>query len=310
VVFEGVRVNSKVDHYAPHFCDAESANPRIQMAAHGVGATYTVQYQEQLRNIIEGYDIFVGDEEPISFDHKQTKTKTSKRKTNNSMGDAYQNATQPSVLRHVPGLFPTGSDRGTFGNWIAAHNSIMGGEGYQHAHSDQGRYNEFMHLDVFPFVALHGFGEESFKLWVLPQPDKRTFGFLHTFDPKNMVFMRGDFVHAGCVGQNPRGHMEFFPRTKAGWMRPRSWWNQKHTGPPPTFLFQQPTFPFAFPYASTPDPISGDVVLTYPTELTEKLMVPLTEQQCLDAGIPYIPETTEAVRKRKLACSEVQAHTW
>jgi len=52
VVFEGVRVNSKVDHYAPHFCDAESANPRIQMAAHGVGATYTVQYQEQLRNII------------------------------------------------------------------------------------------------------------------------------------------------------------------------------------------------------------------------------------------------------------------
>ncbi len=65
--------------------------------------------------------------------------------------------------------------------------------------------NEFMHLDVFPFVILHAFGEESFKLWLLPQPDKRTFGFLHTFAPKNMVFMRGDFVHAGCVGQNPRG---------------------------------------------------------------------------------------------------------
>ncbi len=113
-----------------------------------------------------------------------------------------------------------------------------------------------------------------------------------------MVFMRGDFVHAGCVGQLPRGHMEFFPRSKAGWLRPRSWWNLKHTGAPPTFLFQQPTFPFAFPYASTADPISGDVVLTYPTELTEKLMVPLTDKQCEEEDIFYVPESTEGVRKR------------
>jgi hypothetical protein len=310
VVFEGVRVNSKVDHFVPHFSDAAADNPRVQMSAHGVGAAYTLQYQEQLRNIIEGYDVFAGEEEPIKFDHKQEKAKTPRRKTNNSAGIGHAGSSNPEVVRRVPGMFPKGTDRGNFNNWKAAHNTLKGGEGYQHAHSDQGRYDEFMHMDVFPFVALHAFGVESFKLWVLPQPDRRTFGFLHTFQPLNMVFMRGDFVHAGAVGPNPRGHMEFFPRPQAGWTRPRSWWNNKHSGPPPTFLFQKPTFPFAFPYASTPDPLTGDVVLTYPVDLTQKLLVPLTDKQCVDENIPFVPETREASRKRKQACSEVQAHTW
>jgi hypothetical protein len=150
------------------------------MAAHGVGATYTLQHQEQLQNIIEGYDVCIGAEEPIPFDHKTPKNKPAKRKTYNSMGEAYQTTRNHEVVRHIPGMFPKGSNLGIFEIWIAAHNTIMGGEGYQHAHSDQGRYNEFIHLDVFPFVAIHAFGEESFKLWVLPQPDKRTFGFLHT----------------------------------------------------------------------------------------------------------------------------------
>ncbi len=105
------------------------------------------------------------------------------------------------------------------------------GENYQHAHSDQGRYDEYNNVEVFPFVALHAFGIEEFKLWVLsqpdkrtygfllwvlPQPDKRTYGFLHTFAPQNMVFMRGNFVHAGAVGTNPREHMDCFPRMEAG----------------------------------------------------------------------------------------------
>jgi hypothetical protein len=307
VVFEGIVVNSKLDHYVPHFSAAASDNPRVQMAAHSIEAAYTTQYQEQLRNIIEGYDVYVGDEEAVKFDHKAAKTKAGqKRKTNNSAGDS----STPELLRRVPGVFPKGTDRESFCNWKAAHNTIKGGEGYQHAHSDQGRYDEFDHLDVFPFAALHAFGQESFKLWVLPQPDRRTFGFLHTFEPLNMVFMRGDFVHAGAVGNNPRGHMEFFPTLKAGWTRPRSWWNQKASGIPPTFLFQKPTFPFAYPYASTPDAVTGDVVLTYPTDLTEKLLVPLTDKQCIDEKIEFIPETIEAARKRKQACSEIQAHTW
>jgi hypothetical protein len=85
VVFEGATVNSKVDHYVSHFCDAESANPRVQMDSHGVGATYTLQHQEHLRNIIEGYDVCIGDDEPITFDHKVPKNKPAKRKTNNSI---------------------------------------------------------------------------------------------------------------------------------------------------------------------------------------------------------------------------------
>ena len=90
--------------------------------------------------------------------------------------------------------------------------------------------------------------------------------------------MRGDFVHAGCVGKYPRGHMKFFPRPEAGWTRPKSWWNRKPTGPPPTFLFPKPTFPFSFPMASTPDPLTGDVCLTHPADLTNRLLVPLTEK--------------------------------
>ncbi len=31
VVFEGVRVNSKVDHFVPHFSDAAADNPRVQI---------------------------------------------------------------------------------------------------------------------------------------------------------------------------------------------------------------------------------------------------------------------------------------
>ncbi len=247
VVFEGVTVNSKVHHFVPHFSDAAAENPRVQMCAHGVGAAYTLQYQDQLRTIIEGYDVYAGDEEPIKFDHKQAKAKAPRRKTNNSAGDAYNSSANPEVVHHVPGMFPKGTEGGNFNNWKAAHNTLRGGEGYQHAHCDQGRYDEFIHMDVFPFVALHAFGVKSFKLWVLPQPDRRTFGFLHTFHPLNIVFMRGDFVHAGAVGPNPRGHMEFFPRPRAGW-------NHKQTGTPPTFLFQKPSFPFVFPYASTPDP--------------------------------------------------------
>ena len=310
VVFEGVTVNSKADHFVPHFSDAAAENPRVQMAAHGAGAAYTLLHQEQLRNIIEEYDVYAGDEEPITFEHKQPKPNAKKRKTNNSAGENPNSSSIPEVVRRVSGLFPKGTDRGTFSNWIAAHNTLQGGEGYQHAHSDQGRYDEFVHLDVFPFVALHAFGVESFKLWVLPHPDKRTFGFLHTFQPQNMVFMRGDFVHAGAVGSNPRGHMEFFPRPSAGWTRPKSWWNLKQTGAPPTFLFQKPTFPFAFPYASTPDSVNGDVVLTYSVDLTQKLLVPLTDKQCVEENLPYVPESREASRKRKQACSEVQAHTW
>jgi len=264
-------------------------------------------YNEQLRNIIEGYDVYEGQEEPLDFEYKKpekTRKPPKQKKTPN------EDPPEPRLLHHVPGIFPQGSARANLAHWVSAANIVKGGENYQHAHSDQGHYDEYNNLDVFPFVALHAFGQESFQLWVLPQPEKRTYGFLHTFAPKNMVFMRGDFVHAGGVGTNPRGHMEFFPREAAGWNRSKSWWNFKSKGPLPTFLFQRPTFPFGFPSASPPDPFSGDIFITYPPKLSQHLAVPLTEAQCLKEGLKHVPESKESVRKRKLASNEVQGQSW
>ena len=309
LVFEGVNVNSKVDHFTPKFCAPTDNNPRVQLAQSSAGAEYTLLYEEQLRNIIEGYKVMAGQETPIDFESTMKKTVKARApsKKQRTSPDAIP---KPLENRTVQGMFPAGSPRGTFSNWTAAMNILQGGEGFQHAHSDQGRYDEYMYLDLFPFVALHAFGVEQFKLWVLPQPEKRTFGFLHTFDPLNMVFMRGDFVYAGCVGKHLRGHMKFFPRPEAGWTRPKSWWNRKATGPPPTFLFQKSTFPFGFPMASTPDTVTGDVCLTYPMDLTNRLLVPLTEKQCIEENITYVPERHDRIRQRKLACNEVQAQTW
>jgi hypothetical protein len=308
-VFEGVVVNSKVDHFVPLISGANSENPRIQLQAGTTRTEYTKLYTEQLRNIIEGYDVLEGQEEPISFENITKKPEKTRKGPKPKQGTSEVNII-PRVVKQVQGMFPRNTDSGKFENWKASANIVKGGENYQHPHCDQGRYDEFNNLDVFPFVALHAFGIEEFKLWILPQPDKRTFGFLHTFEKTNMVFMRGDFVHAGAVGTTPRGHMEFFPRAEAGWNRPKSWWTFKSQGPIPTFLFQRPTFPFAFPHASTPDAQNGDILITYPPELTKRLQVPLTKTQCEAEGILHIPEPKENVRKRRLACNEVQSQCW
>jgi hypothetical protein len=299
-VFEGVVVHSKVDHFTPAYSGDEVPHPRVQLEHTKVVPEYTQIYQEQLRNIIEGYTIIEGQETRLPFETGSIKIRKANKGTN----------AKPVVVGEVPGMFPTGSDRGTFANWKATQTIIQGGEDYQHPHSDLGRYDEFNYLDVFPFVALHSFGQEEFQLWVLPQPEKKTFGFLHTFDKLNLVFMRGDFVHAGAVGKNPRGHMAFFPRPAAGWSRARSWWNVKQPGIEPTFLFPKPTFPFGFPSASIPDTLTGAVILTYPVELTKRLCVPLTRNQCASEGLPYVAETRESVRKRKKACMEVSGQSW
>jgi hypothetical protein len=306
-VFEGIIRNSKVDHFVPMMSPPTSENPRVQLQPGTTRSEYTKIYNEQLRNIIEGYNVYEGQEEPLDFEDKRPE-KT--RKPPKTKRNSTEFSLEPRLLKHVPGLFPKGSKRANFDNWVAAANIVKGGENYQHAHCDQGQYDEYSNLELFPFVALHAFGQESFKLWVLPQPDKRTYGFLHTFSPKNIVFMRGDFVHAGGVGTKPRGHMEFFPREEAGWNRTKSWWNFKSKGPIPTYLFQRPTFPFGFPSASPPDPITGDIYITYPPKLSQNLSVPLTEAQCLKEGLEYVPEPKENARKRKRACNEVQGQCW
>jgi hypothetical protein len=212
-VFEGIIRNSKVYHFVPMLNPATSDNPRVQLLPGTTRTEYTKIYNEHLLNIIEGYDVYEGQEEPLDFEDKIPEKTHKPPKTKRNSNEVTR---EPRLLKHVPGIFAHGSARGKLDNWVSAANVVKGGANYQHAHCDQGLYDEYNNLDLFPFVALHAFGHESFTLWILPQPDKRTYGFLHTCAPKNMVFMRGDFVHAGGVVTNPRGHMKFFPRMEAG----------------------------------------------------------------------------------------------
>ncbi len=97
--------------------------------------------------------------------------------------------------------------------------TVVGGENHQHPHSDQGVVESFNGLTIFPFVCLHGFGVDEFTLWLLPDPMETKYGFLHTFRPDQIVFLRGDFVHAGVPSPIPRGHFAFYPSVAAGWSR-------------------------------------------------------------------------------------------
>ncbi len=300
-MFEGAVKNSIVDHVVPHY-DQESATPRMQLGQNAK-AEYNVLYEDQLRNVIEGYDVHQGEEEPIHF----TSTRTSQAKTRPH--NKHMSIAVPSVVKRVEGLFPSTSDAGVYTNWKARQNVVIGGTNIQHPHSDNAIVNSYAHLDVFPFVGIHGFGVDEFTLWLLPNPLARHYGFRHTFGAKNLLLMRGDFVHAGTPGELPRGHIEFFPREAAGWTRKRSFWNTKSTKIHPTFLWQKPTYPFGFPNAAEPD-IDGDVVITYPPNLIRNLMKPLNKKQCAKEKIAYIPEHKRFKALRREEYSKVQSQSW
>jgi hypothetical protein len=97
-VFEGVIKNSAVDHVVPHY-DVDSSNPRMQLESTTKRAEYTTLYEEQLRHIIEGYDVFHGDEQPISF-NSTLATRTKARASNKNMPSS-----TPTMKHHVEGLF-------------------------------------------------------------------------------------------------------------------------------------------------------------------------------------------------------------
>ena len=172
--------------------------------------------------------------------------------------------------------------------WLKKMTNLVGGTEYQHAHSDQGRANAFSQETTFPFVAMHGFGVNSFEMWLLPQNMKH--GFLHKFKHSSLLLMRGDFVHAGGTSKLPRCHMEFFPLPAAGlvhdhahhyWLEPdfkcdideRSG-DENDTRPETVFLVQGTIFPFAYPLASYEKNNKGRIrtVLTYPPDVTKLLL--------------------------------------
>ncbi len=99
-VFEGVTHNSLVDHVVPHY-DQESVNPRLQLRTDepNVRAEYSNLYEEQLRNIIEGYEVVPGEDEPIAWTSTIEERKNIKRVHKNRTGH------QPPAQR-AKGLFP------------------------------------------------------------------------------------------------------------------------------------------------------------------------------------------------------------
>ncbi len=114
-------------------------------------------------------------------------------------------------------------------NWFIAHNVVVGGQDHQHPHCDQGKVGSFAAEEVFPFVAIHGFGVNEFQMWLLPN--------------------RGDFSHAGACMQEARAHSAFFPQAEAGWDEEYPYWHPSCTEPwlrdPAVFLspdYRSPPF--------------------------------------------------------------------
>ncbi len=71
VIFEDVILNERFDHYTPSY-DKDHINARVQLDTgrkryQDIRGMYTTLYDEQLRNILSGYDIFECDI-PIPFE--------------------------------------------------------------------------------------------------------------------------------------------------------------------------------------------------------------------------------------------------
>jgi len=195
-----------------------------------------------------------------------------------------------------PGFDPANPD-----NWHMAQNVVWGGTGHQHPHCDQGKAGSFNTEQIFPFVCIHGFGLHEFVMWLLPAHKRRDYGFPFRFPKNAMLFMRGDFIHAGAYSQLTRAHLEFWPKVAAGWTRSRNpyWATQEsfNMWQAKKVVFLLPdlrSHPFAFPLMSEEDD-NGFQNVTYPVEYTEKLFPHLDDnykkQKVKKADPPALTQT-------------------
>ena len=197
---------------------------------------------------------------------------------------------RPQLSTIIEGMFEE-EDAGDPENWIMQFNTLVGGVCYQHPHCDSGRVGTYQDLHVFPFVALHGFGLHTFSLWLLPQG--LDYGFMHEFNADQILFMRGDFVHAGVPSTATRGHMEFFPLPAAGWQRRHAFW-MRGDGKEPTFPWQHASVPLAYPDVGTPNEL-GMMSMTYPVNVTEALQLPLPTDKVV------VPKKVRLAMKKRMA---------
>jgi hypothetical protein len=168
--------------------------------------------------------------------------------------------------------------------------NVVGGTQYQHAHANQAWPLELEGERTFPFVASHGFGTNPMQFWLLPKSKmgKNEYGYLHVLPPTAMLFMRGDFVHAGGTMWHPRCHMKFYPKKEARCvlLSELNYWQLPNFRIDTTeetttdrieqvFLWQHYNFPFAFPHTTRTLDLKKEYVvqvLTYPPELTTSLI--------------------------------------
>jgi hypothetical protein len=118
-VFEGVIKNSVVDHLVSHY-DSETLRPRYQLNPEK-RSEYNTLYKNQLHDVIEGYEVYEGEETPISFESTVSSRKKSRPQNKNMVTAA------PTVVRRVAGLFATGSEQAKFSNWKAKQQVLKGG---------------------------------------------------------------------------------------------------------------------------------------------------------------------------------------
>jgi hypothetical protein len=170
---------------------------------------------------------------------------------------------------------------GCSSHWKYNWNVLVGGVNHQHPHTDTAsRAGSYEGLDVFPFVAFHGFGIDPFSLWLLPDPLHYMYGFMHIFEAHQILFLRGDIVHAGVPSRVPRGHMDFFPTPHAGWkVRPAYWMRKDYKQT--AFPWHHPTYPFGYPYVG-PANDQGKQLMTYPPDVTYYLQHPTKDAQQTD----------------------------
>jgi hypothetical protein len=302
-IFEGVVCGDYSSYYNAHY-DRVSLVARQQMkqvqsgTQHAKWKAYKERYGLQTTEIIEGFTQY--DRRPLAAVNQRSSARQQRgRAAQGSSSDTTESGEEaqgPTIVKQVPGMFH--GKAGLASNWKMGFTSLINGTGYQHPHCDTGRPDSYKGLKIFPFVTIHGFGLNEFTMWLLPDPfsNNGKYGFLHTFKASQMLFMRGDFVHAGVPSTSPRGHMKFFPVNDAGWKRESTFWNRKEWETV-TFMWQGYHPIFGYPCTGSPD-LSGNHVVTYPVEYTTLLRYPYSEAECAILGIRYEPLSQAEIEER------------